>query len=133
MGTPLLYISFCKQNCPLKEKCTFFVQSNSSSFNSFSVVFVIISFSLSIRPNITSILKYSGTLVNKEDTLLLPLDNFLYLLVFISPFTWRCLVQSQFTHTFYCAIYAVFTCCYWLWMIQCHIIALAIILMTYPW
>ena len=42
---PIAIPSFCKENCPLKEKCTFFVQSNTSSFNSFSVIFVTMAFS----------------------------------------------------------------------------------------
>ena len=47
------------------------------------------------------------------------------------PFVRRCLVQSQFMHIFYVTFYAVFMCSYWLWMVKCHFIVLAIILITY--
>ena len=62
-------------------------------------------------------------------TLLLTLDNFLYFISFlIHPFIRHCLVQSQFIHIFYSTFYAD-----WLWMVQCYITVLTIILMTYPW
>ena len=68
-GDPIAIPSFCKENCPLKEKCPFFVQSNTSSFISFSLIFVTMAFSLKIRRNITSMVKSNGMLGNKEDTL----------------------------------------------------------------
>ena len=43
---PIAIPSFCKENYPLKEKCPFFAQSNTSSFISFSVIFVTMAFSL---------------------------------------------------------------------------------------
>ena len=51
---------------------------------------------------------------------------------FVSHFYLKgCFVESQFIHKFYGTFYAAFIWNCWLWMIQCHFIVLAIILMTY--
>ena len=72
---PIAIPSFCKENYPLKEKCPFFAQSNTSSFISFSVIFVTMAFSLSICRNITSIVISNGTLAKKLNLKYCPMEK----------------------------------------------------------